>query len=76
MQKFTLLIGTFFFLLNAHSQLNPCAQLESYKIVVLGSSTAAGAGVSSSDSAWVNRYRNYLESINPDNEVINLAVGG
>jgi lysophospholipase L1-like esterase len=58
------------------SQTNPCAQLDSYKIVVLGSSTAAGAGVSNSDSAWVNRYRNYLESINPDNEVINLAVGG
>ncbi|MFD1553123.1 hypothetical protein DNU06_12395 [Putridiphycobacter roseus] len=65
-----------FFIFVGHSQNNPCAQLESYKIVVLGSSTAAGAGVSNSDSAWVNRYRNYLESINPNNEVVNLAVGG
>ncbi|MFK8039660.1 MAG: GDSL-type esterase/lipase family protein [Crocinitomicaceae bacterium] len=57
-------------------QVNPCLQISSYKIVVLGSSTAAGAGVSNSDSAWVNRYRSYLESINPNNEVVNLAVGG
>lgn len=57
-------------------QTNPCLQISSFKIVVLGSSTAAGAGVSTSDSAWVNRYRNYLESINPNNQVINLAVGG
>ncbi|MEM6347868.1 MAG: GDSL-type esterase/lipase family protein, partial [Bacteroidota bacterium] len=42
----------------------------------LGSSTAAGSGASSSDSAWVNRYRQYLQSINPDNQVVNLAQGG
>ncbi|WP_159038533.1 SGNH/GDSL hydrolase family protein [Brumimicrobium mesophilum] len=58
------------------AQTNPCISGNSYKIVVLGSSTAAGAGPSSSDSAWVNRYRTYLEGINPANEVINLAVGG
>ncbi len=59
-----------------YSQGNPCQQISSYKIVVLGSSTAAGTGPSVSDSTWVNRYRTYLESINPNNEVINLAVGG
>ncbi len=61
---------------NIYSQNNPCVNYNNYKIVVLGSSTAAGAGVSSADSAWVNRYINYLQTINPNNEVINLAVGG
>jgi len=45
-------------------------------IVVLGSSTAAGNGPSSIDSAWVNRYRTYLLKFNIFNKVINLAVGG
>ncbi len=49
---------------------------DSLRIVVLGSSTAAGAGASVTDSAWVWRYRAYLESIDPDYEVVNLAVGG
>ncbi len=43
---------------------------------MLGSSTAAGAGPSSIDSAWVNKYRKSLQQINPNNQVINLAVGG
>ncbi|MCD4736624.1 MAG: SGNH/GDSL hydrolase family protein, partial [Bacteroidales bacterium] len=55
---------------------DPCIQNTKHKIVVLGSSTAAGAGVSNPDSAWVNRYRNALQAINPQNEVINLAQGG
>lgn len=58
------------------SQSNPCVEAQSFRIVVLGSSTAAGAGVSVSDSAWVNRYRAFLQEINPNNEVINLAQGG
>ncbi len=44
--------------------------------MVLGSSTAAGAGASTSDSAWVNRYRHFLQEINPKNQVTNLAQGG
>jgi lysophospholipase L1-like esterase len=59
----------------AHSQdylwINPPV-----KIVVLGSSTAAGFGVSSKDSSWVNLYATYLRKLNPDNSVVNLAVGG
>ncbi len=46
------------------------------KIVVLGSSTAAGAGVVDSNRAWVNQYRSYLQSLDPTNTVINLAKGG
>ena len=46
------------------------------KIVILGSSTAEGRGPESADSAWVNRYRTYLKSLNINNEVVNLAVGG
>lgn len=58
------------------SQTSPCIRDTSFHIVVLGSSTAAGAGASTSDSAWVNRYRNYLQSINPAYQVTNRAVGG
>ena len=46
------------------------------RIVVLGSSTAAGAGVSDSNRAWVNQYRSYLQSLDPTHTVINLAKGG
>ena len=48
----------------------------SHKLVVLGSSTAAGVGASSVDSGWVKRYRNYLFEKNTTINVINLAVGG
>lgn len=58
------------------AQSDDCLALQDFKIVVLGSSTAAGAGASSGDSAWVGRYRNHLQTINPNNQVINLAVGG
>lgn len=56
--------------------LNPCIENTAFKVVILGSSTAAGSGPSSPDSAWVNRYRNQLQQINQNNEVVNLAVGG
>ena len=45
-------------------------------IVVIGSSTAAGTGTSNPDSAWVNRFRNYIISHDTTYKVINLAVGG
>ncbi|MCP4439924.1 MAG: SGNH/GDSL hydrolase family protein [Aureispira sp.] len=56
--------------------INPCAQVTDIHVVVIGSSTAAGSGPSSPDSAWVNRYRKYLQNINPQNQVTNLAIGG
>ncbi|MDZ4846303.1 MAG: GDSL-type esterase/lipase family protein [Chitinophagales bacterium] len=52
----------------------PCFPDSSIKIVVLGSSTTAGVGASVADSAWVNRYRVYLQSFNPNNDVINLGI--
>lgn len=58
------------------AQGNPCWAADTVKIVVIGSSTAAGAGASPLDSSWVRRYRHYLEGINPANQVINLARGG
>jgi lysophospholipase L1-like esterase len=45
-------------------------------IVVLGSSTAAGVGPSSSDSTWVNRYRRALYSRDTRYPIINLGKGG
>ncbi len=49
---------------------------DTFRLVVIGSSTAAGTGARPVDSAWVNRYRTYLQGINPANEVVNLALGG
>lgn len=46
------------------------------KIVVLGSSTAAGAGPSSVEKAWVWLYSDYLKQKDTRFEVVNLAVGG
>ncbi len=46
------------------------------KIVVLGSSTAQGAGPVDGNNAWVNRYRAYLQSLDGTNQVVNLAKGG
>jgi lysophospholipase L1-like esterase len=63
-------------LTNLCAQIAPCLSSQSFTIVVLGSSTAAGSGPSHPDSAWVNRYRTYLKTINNKNEVVNLAVGG
>ncbi len=47
-----------------------------FRIVVLGSSTAAGTGPSSPNNAWVWLYRNYLEQMDSRYDVINLAQGG
>jgi lysophospholipase L1-like esterase len=46
------------------------------KLVVLGSSTAAGGGPRDPSDAYVPRYRAYLARQFPDFELINLAVGG
>src|SRR6476469_6554639 len=49
------------------------------RLVVLGSSTAAGTGASVPDSAWVNRLQaEYAKNRNDnqDTTIINLAVGG
>ncbi|MEO1448111.1 MAG: SGNH/GDSL hydrolase family protein, partial [Bacteroidota bacterium] len=74
MRAFSLLLVCFFAVSPLLAQ--PCWSSQSLHIVVLGSSTAAGAGASPVDSAWVWRYRHYLQSINPANQVSNLAVGG
>ncbi len=48
-----------------------------FKIVVLGSSTSAGAGASPIDSSYVKRLQVYLkDSVNAGCTVINLALGG
>ena len=46
------------------------------RIVVIGSSTAAGSGASSIDSAWVGRYKHDLYRRDTRYDIINLAVGG
>ena len=48
----------------------------SCRIVVIGSSTAAGAGASTSDSAWVSRFRTHIYAKDTRYEVENLARVG
>ncbi len=50
--------------------------LAGIKIVVLGSSTAAGSGPVNINNSWVIRYSTYLHSINAASSVLNLAKGG
>ncbi len=45
-------------------------------IVVIGSSTAAGAGASTYDSSWVARFKTYVKSKDINAQVVNLAIGG
>lgn len=47
-----------------------------YTIVVIGSSTAAGAGPKSRNNAWVNRFTTYINKLRPGSRVVNLARGG
>lgn len=46
------------------------------RIVVLGSSTSAGAGAVPREKSWVNLYREHVLAERPGSEVINLSVGG
>lgn len=46
------------------------------RVVILGSSTAAGIGASSEPNSWAGKYRAYLQGLNRNNEVINLANSG
>lgn len=46
------------------------------RIAVIGSSTAAGQGAEPPERAWVNLYRAYLKGLHPENDVINLGLGG
>ncbi len=45
-------------------------------VVVLGSSTAEGAGPKNEANTWANRFRAWLKSEDPDLDVLNLARGG
>lgn len=74
--KPNLLFLALLFSLQLSAQSSACLGSDTVRIVVIGSSTAAGTGASTTDSAWVNRYRAFAKSINPANEVINLARGG
>ncbi len=46
------------------------------RIVVIGSSTAAGTGAETPEGGWVNLYRNFLQDHFPGSEIINLGLGG
>ena len=71
-----LIFSTLFFIYSCTTQSVKNDHLYPVKVVVLGSSTAAGTGPKNINNAWVNRYRDYLIKKDTANKVINLAVGG
>lgn len=82
MQPISILILCFLFLSAAAGQTpmtngqQPTANSRPLRIVVIGSSTAAGVGARPVDSSWVNRYSAYLKSLHPRSQVVNLAKSG
>lgn len=67
------LVVTVIALSNGHPRAAVCSPK---KIVVLGSSTAAGTGANPATQSWANRYSAYLVNANAGNSLINLAVPG
>lgn len=55
---------------------SPAAATGGTHVVVLGSSTAYGMGPSDPDSAWVNRFRDTAQAVDPARTVTNLAWPG
>ena len=47
-----------------------------FRVIVLGSSTAAGTGASTPANSWVGRLDSWLGTVSSDYEVINLALSG
>lgn len=47
-----------------------------WRIVILGSSTAAGTGATTFDSSWVGRFTQYVLRKNPANQIINYGISG
>ena len=75
--KTILLFFALFIVIQAHagdSDVVNCNR--SWKIVILGSSTAYGTGASTTDSSFVSKYRAYLKRKNPLNNVINYGIPG
>jgi len=54
----------------------PVGDQRSVHIVVLGSSTAAGAGLADPETSWVRRYAAFIAKDVPGSSVTNLAVSG
>lgn len=52
------------------------AEADARLVVVLGSSTAQGTGPEKTANTWVNRFRAWLETVDPAFDVLNLARGG
>lgn len=69
----TAILLLFLFIYSTPIQAQTCST--AYRIVVLGSSTAAGTGATPNHS-WVYLYTQYLKTINHGYQVYNLAVGG
>jgi lysophospholipase L1-like esterase len=49
---------------------------KSFRLIILGSSTAYGTGASITDSSFVAKYRAYIKRKNPLNDIINYGIPG
>ncbi len=49
---------------------------KSWKIAILGSSTAFGTGATTYDSSWVGKFTSYIKRRNSQNTIYNLAIPG
>src|SRR5262245_21377989 len=58
-------------LLACHGRAQP--EASGIRVVVLGSSTAAGAGLADPQTSWVSRYAAFITGHVPDSSVTNLA---
>ncbi|MBK9335796.1 MAG: SGNH/GDSL hydrolase family protein [Lewinellaceae bacterium] len=79
MQYINVLATCFLFLIarSGHAQQAAVQRLtKPLRIVVIGSSTAAGVGARPLDSAWVNRYQAHLKTLHPACQVVNLGKSG
>jgi lysophospholipase L1-like esterase len=63
-------------LVACHRRAKPAGDERGVRIVVLGSSTAAGAGLADPQTSWVNRYAAFVAGHVPGSSVTNLAVSG
>ncbi len=49
---------------------------KSFRLIILGSSTAYGTGASTTDSSFVVKYRAYIKRKNPLNDILNYGIPG
>lgn len=75
--KTIFLFFSFFIVLKSHAGDSDVVNCnKTWKIVILGSSSAYGTGASTTDSSFVSKFRAYLKRKNSLNNIINYGIPG